>query len=185
VIGKILFANSQIFCKDNLRTGKFFGWRHLSYELIEKNPKTQNTCINCEFFDRIMYIFRNHMPTVTCESAVWDLLKSFCKNLRRIKKNHALRNPLIWCQMSKCPESGNFRAICLILYCFVWFYTRFEVFEFRILWDQISKCPEWVDFRLIGPLFSVFGHDNDRFVVFEFRIFWDFLQNVQNGCIFV
>ena len=56
-LGKFYFANSQIFCKDNLRTGKFFGWRHLSYELIEKNPKTQNTCINCEFFDRIMYIF--------------------------------------------------------------------------------------------------------------------------------
>ena len=39
-LGKIYFANPQIFCKDNWRTGKFFGWRHLSYELIEKTPKT-------------------------------------------------------------------------------------------------------------------------------------------------
>ena len=38
-LGKIYFGNSQIFCKDKLRTGKIFGLRHPSFELIEKNTE--------------------------------------------------------------------------------------------------------------------------------------------------
>ena len=173
--------------------------------------------------------------------------KVFAKNLRRIKKNYALRNPLIWCQMSKCPEWVTFRLIWLIFvgfrhdnasfvifdfwlrpqsavwdllksfckksetnqkklcseksthlmsnvkmsiigdfhpiwgvsWCFRHDYTRFEIFEFWVIRDQMSKCLKLTDCRLFWAISWRFRHDYTRFVVFGFWVIWDQMSKCQ------
>jgi len=106
--------------------------------------------------------------------------KVFAKNLRRIKKNYALRNPLIWCQMSKCPEWVNFHPIWGISWCFRHDYTRFEILEFWVNWDQMSKCLKLTDCRPFWAISWCFRHDYTRFVIFEFWVIWDQMSKCLN-----
>ena len=122
--------------------------------------------------------------------------KVLAKNLRRIKKNYALRNPLIWCQMSKCAEWVIFRLIWVIFVGFRYDNTRFEIFDFWLrpqsaVWELLKSfckksetnqkklCSEKSTHLMSNVKMSRMGEfpsDLGHFVVFSAWLytFWDF-----------